>query len=204
MVKGIFIVLDGIDGSGKSEMVQSLGMYLSKNENYDVLTTREPTDGKYGKEIRAILANEKDPKINGSRLLELFIKDREDHLKNDIVPFLNRVYRERNIVVCDRYYYSTIAFQALQGLNPKMLVELNKDFLKPDMAFIFDLDPKIALQRISARKKEKFEQLEFMKRLRQKFLEIPNILNDNIRIIDASKSKEDLFEDVKREIEKVL
>lgn len=205
MSKGIFIVLDGLDGSGKSEMVKLLGSYISSNnKNCDILVTREPTDGKYGKEIRNILANEADPKINGRKLLELFIKDREDHLTKDIIPFLNKMYNGKNIVICDRYYFSTIAFQAAQGLDVKMLIEMNKSFLKPDLALILDINPEIALERIKKRKKEKFEQLEFMKNLRRRFLEMPKLLNDNIKIIDASKSKEDVFKAIKEEASKLL
>ena len=205
MSKGIFIVLDGLDGSGKSETVRLLGSYISSNnKDCNVLATREPTDGKYGKEIRNILANEEDPKINGHNLLELFIKDREDHLKKEIIPFLNRTDKGKNIAICDRYYYSTIAFQATQGLDVKMLIEVNKWFLKPDLALILDIKPETALERIKTRKKEKFEQLGFMKKLRRRFLEMPKLLNDNIRIIDASKSKEEVFEDIRQEASKLL
>ena len=88
MVKGVFIVLDGMDGSGKSEMVKLLHNYLfSKSKKYRILTTREPTNGVYGKAIRNILASEEDPKLNAEKMLELFIKDREYHLKNTISPF---------------------------------------------------------------------------------------------------------------------
>ena len=91
MANGIFIVLDGMDGSGKSELVKLLHNYLfSKNKKYRILTTREPTNGTHGNEIREILANEKDPKQNADKLLDLFIKDREDHLKNIIMPFLEK------------------------------------------------------------------------------------------------------------------
>ena len=91
MVKGVFIVLDGMDGSGKSEMVKLLHNYLfSKNKKYRILTTREPTNGIYGKEIRKILAKEKDPKLNAEKLLELFIKDREEHVNRVIIPFLKK------------------------------------------------------------------------------------------------------------------
>lgn len=205
MQKGIFIVLDGLDGSGKSEMVKLLGSYISSNDkNCNVLTTREPTDGRYGKQIRDILANEKDPKINGQKLLELFIKDREEHLKKKIIPFLNKTDEGKNVVICDRYYYSTIAFQATQGLDVKMLIEVNKEFLKPDLALILDIKPETALERIKTRRKEKFEQLEFMKKLRQRFLEMPKLLNDRIKIIDASKSKEEVFEDIRQQIENMI
>ena len=205
MVKAIFIVLDGMDGSGKSEMMKLLYDYLSKNNKYNILMTREPSNSKYGKEIRDILANESDPNINSDKMLELFIKDREEHLKNTIVPFLNKSNgHEANIVISDRYYYSTIAFQATQGLDIKMLVELNKEFLKPDIAFIFDIKPDIALERIKTRKKEKFEQIGFMNKLREKFLELPKFLNDNIKIIDASKDMNEVFENMREEVKKVL
>ena len=205
MVKGIFIVMDGMDGSGKSEMTRVLHDYLSKNKRYNVLITMEPTDGKYGKEVRDILKNENDPKINSERMLELFIKDREEHLKNIIIPFLNKSNEhDVNIVISDRYYYSTISFQATQGLDMKMLIEINKEFLKPDIAFIMDINPEIALERIKTRKKEKFEQLKFMNKLRDKYLELPRFLKDNIKIIDASKSLEEVFEEIKKEMSKVL
>jgi len=205
MVKGIFIVMDGMDGSGKSEMTRILHDYLSKNKRYNVLITREPTDGKYGKEARDILKNENNPKINSERMLELFIKDREEHLKNTIIPFLNKSNeRDVNIVISDRYYYSTISFQATQGLDMKMLIEINKEFLKPDIAFIMDINPEIALERIKTRKKEKFEQLKFMNKLRDKYLELPRFLKDNIKIMDASKSLEEVFKDIRKEVDKLL
>jgi len=206
MVKGVFIVVDGLDGSGKSEIVKLLHNYIfSKSKKYRILTTREPTSGKYGKEVRSILTNEIDPKINSEKMLELFIKDREDHLRNTILPFLNKSNdHEANIVISDRYYYSTIAFQATQGLDMNMLVEINKEFLKPEIAFILDIKPSMALERIKTRKKEKFEQIEFMNKLRERFLELPKFLKDNITIIDASKNLEDVFEEIKKEVDKVL
>ena len=195
-----------MDGSGKSEMVKLLHNYLfSKNKKYRILTTREPTNGKYGSEIRKILRKEKDPFKNAEKLLDLFTKDRQEHLKNTILPFLEHSSDiECNIVVCDRYYYSTIAFQHTQGLDFKKIIEKNKNFRKPDIAFILDIPAETALKRIAYREKEKFEQLEFMKKLRKNFLELKNHLEDNIVIIDASKPIEDVFEELKKEIDKIL
>ena len=206
MAKSLFIVLDGIDGSGKSEQVKLFHNYLfSKNKKYRILTTREPTNGKYGAEIREILKKEKDPLENAEKLLDLFTKDRQDHLKNTILPFLNHKNEIGcNIVICDRYYYSTIVFQYAQGLILEKIISKNKDFRKPDIALILDIEAETALERIKHREKEKFEKLEFMKKLRKNFLDLKNHLEDNIVIINASKPKEDVFEDIKKEIDKIL
>lgn len=206
MKKGIFIVVDGIDGSGKSEIVKMLHNYLfSKHKKYRILTTREPTNGKYGRQIREMLRKEKNPESSRKRLLGLFIKDRQEHLKNTIEPFLKSSNKhELNIVLCDRYYYSTIAFQSAQGTGIKELIAKNKQFKKPDVAFILDVKPSVALERIKHREKEKFEQLEFMRKVRKNFLKLPKLLKDNIRIIDSAKSLNQVFEKVRKEVDKIL
>lgn len=206
MVKGLFIVVDGIDGSGKSEIVKMLHNYLfSKHKKYRILTTREPTNGSYGKQIRQMLMEEKDPLSNSKKLMELFVKDRKEHLKNTIEPFLNRSNEhELNIVLCDRYYYSTIAFQSAQGLDVQEIISKNKTFKKPDIAFILDVEPSLALERIGYRKKEKFEQLDFMKKIRQNFLKLPKLLDDNIKIIDSTRTLNDVFESIRKEVDKIL
>ena len=206
MARGIFIVIDGIDGSGKGEIVKRLHNHLfSKSKSYSILTTREPTSGIHGMNIRKILETEKNPDANAGNLLELFIKDREEHVKNAIVPFLkNDDGGNKNIVLCDRYYHSTIAFQSTQGLEIKELIRKNEKFPKPDITFILDLEPETALKRMSGREKEKFENLDFMKRLRKKFLELPKLLNEKIIVVDASKSPDRVFESIKEEVDKVL
>ena len=120
------------------------------------------------------------------------------------MPFLKKSNGNVNIVLCDRYYYSTIAFQAVQGLDMGTLIEKNKNFLKPDVAFIMDLSPEIALERIKRREMEKFENIDFMRSLRGRFLQLPKILKDNIKIIDASKEADEVFEDIKKEVDKML
>ena len=206
MKNSIFIVIDGIDGSGKSEIVKMLHNYLfSKNKKYRILTTREPTNGEFGSRIRKMLAEEKDPLSSREELRELFVKDREQHLRNTIVPYLNNANDDEiNIVLCDRYYYSTIAFQGAQGFDMHELIKKNSMFRKPDIAFILDVEPKLALQRIDYRKKEKFEQLEFMNKIRKNFLKLPDMIQDNLKIIDSSKSLKGMFEDIKEDIDKIL
>src|SRR3989338_2301208 len=153
MAKGIFIVIEGIDGSGKGEVVKRLHNHLfSKSKSYSILTTREPTNGTYGAKIRKMLETEKKPDENAAKMLELFIKDREEHTNNAIIPFLNSAYGENtNIILCDRYYHSTIAFQSTQGLDIKELIRKNEKFPKPDITFILDLEPETALKRMSGK-----------------------------------------------------
>ena len=149
----------------------------------------------------AIFNTEKLDWLNGHYIRSMPI----DELTKKIIPFLKKSNEhEVNIVICDRYYYSTIAFQSTQGIDMKMLIEKNKKFLKPDIAFIMDVDPEIALDRIKERRKEKFEELEFMRKLRDRFLELPKLLNDNVKAIDASKSQSEVFEDIKKEVDKLL
>ncbi len=206
MKKSIFIVVDGIDGSGKSEIVKMLHNYLfSKSKKYRILTTREPTNGTYGNRIREMLKNERDPLISRNKLAELFVKDRKEHLSKTIEPFLNNSNKnDVNIVLCDRYYYSTIAFQSAQGLKIQEMIKKNKPFRKPDIAFILDVSPAIALERIEYRKKEKFEQLGFMKKIRKNFLRMPKMLGDNIKIMDSSGTLQKVFVNIKKELDGVL
>jgi dTMP kinase len=206
MANSLFIVIEGIDGSGKSETLKRLHNYLySKDKKIRILTTREPTSGKNGLELREMLKNEKDPKTSSEKLVDLFIKDRAGHLNNFIIPFLNNPNEsELNIVICDRYYYSTIAFQHAQGIGLNSLIEKNKDFRKPDIAFILDVYPKLSLKRIENREKEKFEELEFMKKVRGNFLKLPQLLEDNIKIIDSSGTLDEVFNSIKIEIDKII
>ncbi len=202
-MKSLFIVFDGLDGSGKGEMIKRLKEYLSKNKKLKILTTKEPTDGEYGKQIKEILKKEKNAKKGAELCLKLFVKDRQEHLKKGIEPFLKQ---PNSIVICDRYYYSTIAFQHTQGIAIEKIIAENMPFRTPDITFILDLPADTALERIHKRgeEKEKFEQLEFMKELRKNFLKLKDELDDNIKIIDASKSKEEVFEQIKEEIDKLI
>ncbi len=203
---GLFIVVDGIDGSGKTEIIKMLHNYLfSKHKGYSILTTREPTYGKYGRKIRQMLRNEQNPESSANDILKLFLEDRTEHLKDTIEPFIKNSNKpDLHIVLCDRYYYSTIAFQGAQGLTMEELINKNKLFRKPDLAFILDAEPTITLERIKNRKKEKFERLNFMKKVRKNFLKLQKLLDDNIRVIDASKPLSKVFEDVKKEVDKLL
>jgi dTMP kinase len=205
-MKNLFIVFDGIDGCGKSTQLLNLHQYLfKKDKRIRILSTREPTYGKYGEKIREMLKTHSDPYSDSGNLLELYVKDREDHLENTIKPFLKKKDTNISIVLCDRYYYSTIAYQSAQGIDINNLIDMNKKFLKPDLAIILDLEPETALKRISKdREIEKFEKLEFMKKLRENFLEMKKLIDDNLVYVDASGNENETFAQIRKEIDKLI
>jgi dTMP kinase len=203
MAKGFFLVLEGIDGSGKSLQSKLLFDFLKRN-GFDAVLTNEPTNG----EIGTLLQNKYLKKVD-LPLVDafLFCADREEHLKSTIIPALN----QGKIVISDRYYHSTLAYQQAQGLELKWLLELNKNFIKPDLTIILDVEPKTAIERIEIDKdrkiedRKKFEKLEFLKKVRKNFLDLPKILKDEkIVVIDGNEEKEKVFKAILNEIKKIL
>ncbi|MEM5879368.1 MAG: dTMP kinase [Candidatus Aenigmatarchaeota archaeon] len=203
MPKGVFIVLEGIDGSGKSSQSKLLFDFLQKNKIPAILT-HEPTDGDIGSLLTNKYLKEVDlPLVDAF----LFAADREEHLKKIVIPALE----QGKIVISDRYYHSTLAYQQAQGLELEFLLELNKKFIKPDLTIIIDLEPEIAVERIEKDKnrkmedRKKFEKVEFLKKVRKNFLELKEILKDErIVVIDGNKTKEEVFEAVLSEVKKIL
>ena len=202
-MRNLFIVIDGMDGSGKGEQIKKLSHYLL-SQGYNVLKTFEPTNGKYGKRIRGMLREHKDPLSNSDEMLDLYCMDRREHLRNEIEPFISE--GTNKIVISDRYYHSTMVFQSAQGIPIQKIINMNKNFRKPDLMLVLDLEPKTSLERIKKRGNgnEKFEQLGFMEKLRMNFLSLPKILDENIKVIDASKTIEEVFEQIKSEVDKLL
>ncbi len=198
-MKNKFIVLEGIDGCGKGTQIKKIHNFIFElDKRNEIFTTREPTYGKYGKQVREILKKDKCPLKNSELLLKLYTKDRKEHLEI-IEKIMSRKTGDINhFVLCDRYYHSTYAYQQTQGISFDRIHEMQKNFLKPDITFIIDLNPELAYSRMSDGRtsKEKFEKLEFMEELRKNFLKLKNKLNENIHIIDGSKSKSEVFEQI--------
>jgi len=185
----MLIAVEGIDGSGKTTVVRFLIEELRKR-GYDVVAFKEPTDSEYGRRIRQIL---KERRVSPEEELELFIKDREFDVQNNILPAL----KSGKIVIMDRYYYSTIAYQGALGLDVEMIRKLNEQFPKPDLVIILDVSPETALKRIKAKRRpDRFEDLEYLRKVREIFLSLKN----NIVVVDAERN----IEDVKRDVLKVV
>lgn len=201
-LKGRFIVFEGIDGCGKGTQLKLAASYVfDKNKDYDTYQTREPT--RDFKEIRQRLAQGQDAKKDGEWYAQMFVADRKNHLEKYIIPALNN----RTHVLCDRFKHSTLAYQHTQQVPFNKLIEMHQGLLVPDLTIIFDCPAQIAFER---RKEdgatEVFDKdLTFQEKLRQNYLKLKEELkNENIIIIDATKSKQEIFEEVKKEIDLLL
>jgi dTMP kinase len=144
---GLFIVFEGIDGTGKSTQLHLLAEKL-RQLGYAVVATREPTDGPYGQKIRALFVDR--GAVSREEELELFIADRDQHVKETIVPALE----DGCVVVCDRYYLSTIAYQGANGMDPDIILAKNEKFPIPDLAIILEIEPAHGIHRIQNQRLE--------------------------------------------------
>lgn len=200
MTQAIFIVFDGIDGNGKSTQAQLLKEYLEK-KGYEIFLTSEPSKGEHGQKIENILRRREAAQFTKEKWLELFTLDRKDNV-HEIIGAL----REGKIVICDRYYYSTLAYQ----LQEEEWQSYASKFLKPNITFILDVPAETAMERlkekykITGEKKSFFEKLKILKEVRKKFLLLPNYLNDNIKIIDGNRTIKTIAEDIKKDIDVLL
>lgn len=185
----MLIVIEGIDGSGKSTQAKILFDRLSKM-SCKVALLAEPTNSIYGIKIREKLAS---GEYTAEELYELFVKDRELNAAN-IRRLLSRGY----IVILDRYYISTIAYQGAQGIPIERILRDHKNFPQPDIVIILDIDPGKALNRLK-KKKDTFETQRFLEKVRAIYLEVPRILahlNSLIKVVDADRNPIEVSEEI--------
>ncbi len=187
----MFIAFEGLDGSGSSTQSRLLSEKLEAN-GHAVLLTKEPTgDTPIGKMIREVLQHKWECSPDGLQLL--FSADRAEHLKNEIEPAL----KNDQIVITDRYFFSTIAYGALAVNDVEWLKCLSKHFRVPDVTFLFKLDPKTCIERIQGRGSD-FELFEHDEKLTEIWKTYEKIAEEypNFHIIDAGKSIEEISEEI--------
>ena len=139
MPRGRFLVFEGIDGAGKSTQIELLAQAL-RERGLDPVLSREPTDGPWGRRLRESATT---GRMSAADELAHFIHDRTEHVKQLIEPSL----AAGRWVILDRYYYSTIAYQGVRGLDPQgLLQQMERLFPKPDRVFLLDLDPAAGLR----------------------------------------------------------
>jgi dTMP kinase len=164
---GFLIAIEGIDGAGKTTQAHHVQEVLQARK-LAVIRTKEPTTGHWGQVLR-------DSALTGrlsiEEEVEAFIKDRKEHVEQTINPAL----REGKIVIVDRYYFSTAAYQGARGVDPDELIRKNESFApEPDLLVLLDIEPKAGLQRIKTRgdRANHFEKTGTLRKARDIFLRI--------------------------------
>ena len=188
----MFIVFEGIDGVGKSTQVELLKNHFLE-QGMKVTTSFEPTNGQYGSLLRKS-ATRPEGRYSLEEEIELFLKDRKEHIETLIKPALQR----DEVVILDRYYYSNMAYQGARGMNPQEIKEQNEAFcLTPDLVLILTLPLEDALQRIGLRDGEgdAFESKQAL----AKCQEIFNTLEgDFMHFVSGLGSPAEIHEEVRR------
>ena len=164
-LNGVFICIEGIDGSGKTTQAHRLVKTLKK-KGYDAVYTTEPSKGIFGKIIRKhiLQGNNRVPTVVEAML---FAADRVNHVDNEIKLLL----KAKKIVICDRYVYSSIAYQGASNLNQEWIKEINRHAIKPDLAIYIDVPPETVINRIK-RRKSVMETLQTQKNVRKLYLKL--------------------------------
>jgi len=201
--KGVFITFEGADGSGKSTQMNLLKNYFDKH-NVNYIFTRDPGGTELGALLRNILLNY-EGNIFPTCELFLYLADRAQHVDEKIIPAL----KEGKIVLCDRYIDSTAAYQGYaRGLDInqiKLLNDIATHFLCPDVTFLFDIDTDVAMKRLGGnRDRLESETKEFHQKVRQGYLEIAANNPDRIKVIDANRTVEQIFQELLTEISKFV
>ncbi len=206
--KGFLITFEGIDGSGKTTQLRLTEKYL-RDKGYDILVLREPGSTPLGEKIRKILLHrpvrrpglDRQNKINPASELLLYVAARAELVKDVIEPSLKR----GTIILCDRFYDSTTAYQGYgRGIDINLIENLNRVAVGesiPDLTFLVDLDYRTSL----GRRKKFTDRLEseskaFFNRVRRGFLEIARKEPQRIAMLDGRKGEEELFISVKSRI----
>ncbi len=191
---GAFFCFEGIEGAGKSTLI-SLVANLLRDSNIPSILTREPGGTELGKKIREILLQSTDTHIAPITELLLFFADRAQHLNEKILPAV----QEKQVVLSDRFYYSTIAYQCFgRGLSRNVvdsLIEISLDSFKPDGIILVDLPVMTGLERASKRSAlDRFEKedTQFHERIRKGFLDLAKENKERFLVLDGTKSPKTL------------
>lgn len=205
--KPFFISFEGVEGSGKSTQAKLLYKFIKKKITKKVILTREPGGTPFAEKIRNILL---DNKIKNNPLTEFFLlmAARNDHVVNKINYYLKKKF----IIICDRFFYSTLAYQHyLEGMNKKFISNVQKKIfsrIHPDITFLIDLDKLESKKRISKRNKKtnRFDKLSThdFNKIRNGFLKISKIYKNKITIINGRKSLNEIQKDINKKTLKLL
>lgn len=208
MKQGLFITLEGPEGSGKSTVIKLIEEYL-KDKNIEFISTREPGGIEISEQIREIILNKNNTAMDSRTEALLYAAARRQHLVERVIPALE----ENKVVICDRFVDSSLAYQGYaRGIGMDQVMEINRfaiDKYMPDLTIYLDIDPRLGLERISKNKDREvnrldLEKLDFHKRVREGYMILLKENPDRIKLIDASRGILEVFEDIKKLLKNIL
>ena len=209
----MFISFEGIEGCGKTTQLELLTSDL-ETEKRPFVVTREPGGTEIGKKIRSILLDPASKGLVPAAELLLYMADRAQHIHSLIKPSL----KEGKIVICDRYFDATVVYQGFaRGLDSEFICELHRiilEDLKPDITLLLDLQPRVGLARAwheldsgnRSGTESRFEEetIGFHERVRAGYLKLAGREPDRFKIIDASRSIDEVRKDIRRLLDDYL
>ena len=197
MEKGMLVAFEGIDGTGKSTQLQALANFL-KGQGFSVITTYEPTDSKYGRQIRALYQDRSSCTLEEE--LNLFLEDRRLHVHELIEPEL----AAGKIILTDRYYYSTAAYQGAAGMDTDEIFSRNSFAPVPDLVLLLTMDPEISVARICEGRGEELNDFEQLDQLRKIADHFAAFTDPCIARIDAAQALEQVQEEIRKTVQERL
>ena len=196
---GKFIVIEGLDGSGKSVQIDLLVPYL-KSQGREVIETREPTmESEAGRKIKKALKREII--VDAMELQGLYVQDRKEHLENKVIPALQK----GAFVISSRYAFSTFAYGYTNGLEVDLLRKMNDNFLLPDITIFIDVSAKQCIKRIEKGRdtKELFEKQGKLEKAGLMYHKLTGMY-ENITVLNGEQEIPKVFEDIKKVILPIL
>lgn len=198
---GYFITIEGGEGSGKTSVLNRV-IELLKDDGYtNIVTSREPGGIKIATQIREVLLDKSNTSMDALTETFLFAASRRQHIVEKVLPNLDN----GAIFICDRFIDSSYVYQGIAGkVGLERVIEINEiaiEGCKPNLTILFDLDPRIGLERINKNKDREVNRLdlaslEFHDKVREGYNKIANMFKDRIVVVDASKSFEEVVSDV--------
>lgn len=201
----VFISFEGVDGSGKSTQIRLLLQYLDE-QSVPYVFTREPGGTPIAEQIRRVLL---DPANRGMSVITealLFAAARAEHVSRTIRPALE----EGKVVICDRFVDSSLVYQGVAGGLPvEFLMQINEmatGALRPHRTIVLDLAPEVALARRTGEEADRIERQsrEYHQLVREGYLDLARAEPRRVKVVDASRSVEEVQKDVRRLVEEVL
>lgn len=208
MYSGMFITIEGGEGTGKTTQIKLIAEYLKENK-IDYILTREPGGIEISEQIRGIILDKENTSMDARTEALLYAASRRQHLVERVIPAI----KEGKVVICDRFLDSSLAYQGFaRGLGISEVLQINEFAIEgymPTLTIYLDIEPSIGINRINKDKEREVNRLDleknsFHEKVREGYKILLKRYPERMRLVDANQSIESVFEDIKCQINKLL